>query len=53
MLRFMLYFCAVATLGRSALVIVHPDADGGPSDKEQHISYLHIASVEAPAGRAA
>lgn len=36
----------MAGLARSAMVIVHPDADGTPSDKVEYVSYLHIASVE-------
>jgi hypothetical protein len=42
----------MAMLARSALVVLHPDADGSPSDKVEYISYLHIASVEALAGAA-
>lgn len=33
-------------MAKSALVIVHPDADGTPSDKVEYVSFLHIASVE-------
>ena len=40
----------MATLAKSALIVVHPDADGSPSDKVEYISYLHIASVETLAG---
>jgi hypothetical protein len=36
----------MASLARSAMVIVHPDADGTPSDKVEYVSYLQIASVE-------
>lgn len=43
----------MASLARSALVLVHPDAHGEPSDKVEYISYLHIASVETVAGAAA
>ena len=43
----------MASLAKSAMVIVHPDADGGPSDKVEYISYLHIVSVETLAGAAA
>ena len=40
----------MAMLAKSALVILHPDADGGPSDKVEYVSYLHVASVETLAG---
>ena len=40
----------MAILARSAMVIVHPDADGSPSDRVEYVSYLHIASVETLAG---
>lgn len=40
----------MASIARSALVIVHPDADGAPSDKVEYLSYLHIASIETLAG---
>jgi hypothetical protein len=40
----------MASLARSALVVVHADADGSPSDKVEYLSYLHIASVETLAG---
>jgi len=43
----------MASLARSAMVVVHADADGTPSDKVEYISYLHIASVETLAGVAA
>ena len=43
----------MASLTRSALVIVHPDADGSPSDKVEYVSYLHVASVETVVGAAA
>ena len=42
----------MASLARSAMVIVHPDADGSPSDKVEYVSYLHIASVETLTGAA-
>jgi len=42
----------MASLARSAMVVVHPDADGSPSDKVEYISYLHIASVATLAGAA-
>lgn len=38
---------------RSAMVVVHPDADGSPSDKVEYVSYLHVASVETLAGQTA
>ena len=40
----------MAMLAKTALVILHPDADGGPSDKLEYVSYLHVASVETLAG---
>ena len=40
----------MAMLARSAMAIVHPDADGTPSDKVEYVSYLHIASVETLTG---
>jgi hypothetical protein len=43
----------MAALTRGALVIVHPDADGAPSDKVEYISYLHVANVETVVGTAA
>jgi hypothetical protein len=43
----------MAMLARSALVIVHPDGKGRPTDKVEYVSYLHVASVETLAGAAA
>ena len=43
----------MAILAKSAMVIVHPDADGAPSDKVEYVSYLHISSVETLAGERA
>jgi hypothetical protein len=43
----------MAMLARSAMAIVHADADGTPSDKVEYISYLHIASIETMMGAAA
>jgi hypothetical protein len=40
----------MASLSKSAMVVVHPDADGSPSDKVEYVSYLHIASVETLRG---
>lgn len=40
----------MAMLARSALVVLHPEADGGPSDNVEYVSYLHISSVETLAG---
>lgn len=37
-------------LARSAMAIVHPDADGATSDQVKYVSYLHIASVETLTG---
>ena len=42
----------MATLAKSAMIVVHPDADGSPSDKVEYISYLLIASVETLTGAA-
>jgi hypothetical protein len=42
----------MASLAKSAMVIIHPEADGLPSDKVEYISYLHIASVETLVGAA-
>jgi len=43
----------MAMLTRSALVIAHAERNGEPSDKVEFCSYLHIASVETIAGKAA
>jgi hypothetical protein len=43
----------MASLTKSALVIVRPDPDGGPSDRVEYVSYLHVASVETVVGAAA
>jgi hypothetical protein len=43
----------LASLARSAMVIVHPDSDGSPTDKVEYVSYLHIASVETLGGERA
>jgi len=43
----------MALLAKSAMAIVHPDADGSPSDKVEYISYLHIASIETLTGATA
>jgi hypothetical protein len=43
----------MASLAKSALVIIHADADGTPSDKVEYVSYLHVASVETLVGTAA
>jgi hypothetical protein len=43
----------MAVLAKSAMIVVLPDVDGGPSDRWEFLSYLHIAHVEtlsAPAG---
>ena len=40
----------MASLARTAMVIVHPDSDGAPSDKVEYVSYLHISSVETMVG---
>lgn len=42
----------MAMIARSALCVVHPDANGVPSDKVEYISYLHIASIETITGAA-
>ncbi len=43
----------MAIRAKSAVMIVHPDANGSPSDKVEFVSYLHIASVETLAGERA
>jgi len=45
----------MASLGKSAMLVVLPDPDGGPSDRWEFLSYLHIAHVEtlAQSGKAA
>jgi hypothetical protein len=43
----------MAMLARSAIAIVHPDADGTPTDKVEYVSYLHISSVETMIGERA
>ena len=43
----------MASLARSALVIVYADAQGQPTDRVEYISYLHIASLETLTGAAA
>lgn len=43
----------MALLAKSAMAVVHPDADGSPSDKVEYISYLHIASIETLTGATA
>ncbi len=43
----------MAVLARSAMIVVSPDVDGGPSDRWEFLSYLRIAHVEtmsSPAG---
>ena len=43
----------MASFTKSALVIVHPGADGSPSDKVEYVSHLHVASVETLVGATA
>lgn len=43
----------MASLAKSAMVIIHPDPDGLPTDKVEYVSYLHITSVETLLGTAA
>jgi hypothetical protein len=51
----------MALLARSAMMVVFPDVDGGPSDRWEFLSYLHVAHVETmsasagtpPSGQAA
>ena len=43
----------MASLAKSAMVIVHADANGEPIDKVEYVSYLHITRVETLAGQAA
>jgi len=40
----------MALLAKGAMIVVHPDASGTPSDRFEVISYLHIASVETLTG---
>jgi hypothetical protein len=37
----------MATLTKTGLIVVLPEANGGPSDRFEICSYLHIASVES------
>lgn len=39
----------MALLTKNGLIIVLPEQDGGPSDRFEVLSYLHIASVETAA----
>jgi hypothetical protein len=43
----------MATLTKTGLIVVLPEPDGSPSERFEVCSYLHIASVETAAGRAA
>ena len=43
----------MATLTKTGLIIVLPEPDGSPSERFEVCFYLHIASVETAAGRAA
>ncbi len=43
----------MASLARTAMVIIHPDSDGSPTDKVEYVSYLHITSVETLVGEKA
>lgn len=46
----------MAMITKHALAVTLPEADGGPSDRVEYCSYLHIASVETislPPGQAA
>jgi len=36
----------MATLTKTGLIVVLPEPDGGPSERFEVLSYLHIASVE-------
>jgi hypothetical protein len=40
----------MATLTKTALIIVLPEPDGSPSEHFEVCSYLHIASVETGSG---
>ena len=39
----------MASLAKTGLVVILPETDGGPSDRFEVCSYLHIASVETSA----
>jgi len=39
----------MALLLKAGLIIMLPDADGGPSDRIEFCSFLHIASLETAA----
>lgn len=41
------------SFAKSAVVVVHLDAGGKPSDRTELVSYLHMVSVETAAGSAA
>ena len=43
----------MAMLAKSAMVIVHPDANGRPTDRVEYVSYLHITSIETLSGLSA
>lgn len=43
----------MALLAKSAIAIVHADAEGRATDRVEYISYLHIASVETLTGASA
>jgi len=43
----------MATLTKTGLIVVLPEPGGGPSERFEVCSYLHIASVETAAGQAA
>lgn len=43
----------MAALTKGALVVVHADANGNPSDKVEYVSYLHVSNVETVAGTVA
>ena len=43
----------MVSLAKSVLILVYADSDGSATDRVEHVSYLHIASVETIAGKAA
>jgi hypothetical protein len=37
----------MASLAKSRMTVTLPDPDGGPSDRVEFLSYLHIAHVQS------
>jgi hypothetical protein len=36
----------MASLAKSRMMVVLPETDGGPSDRVEYLSYLHIAHIQ-------